>query len=496
MNAKPTLIAPGGSPLARNFTALVQTMTLGWVIRALYLVILTRTLGPEDYGIFVYAMAFYISVGVLTNFGQGLLFAARMNARPRTRQVLAAHSFTLTLSMLAATVAGALGFALSYYGGTRLHWIVTASVGALMGRTMVGWVRDCAVAIEDARWVPRYELGFRFLELLTGVGLIVLGFDVLALVVNHSAVWLIEAGFALRLARRRWGLNLRPGLDRRMLAAVGRASLVFLLSIAGLHLFGQAGVLALQQIQGDQAVVGQFGVAMQIILTLMILPTALASSVAPAIGRTRRSRRTGDLAELARAVRLLIAVGGIGAVLGSAYFPALVTLVFGDEYRPAAEVLSILIWALGPYSVALIACNALNALGLRGRAAVISVSMMLLHVAGTVLIAGGPFASAALSFVAASLVGSVAAVIELGPRIGISGQKWWAVPFMLVGGAGALIHILPVTHSIAAPAIAAILMVVALCTGALTIDDIRFACARFARSPCSRPARSAGCRLE
>jgi O-antigen/teichoic acid export membrane protein len=247
-------------------------------------------------------------------------------------------------------------------------------------------------------------------------------------------------------------------------------------------LFAQVGILTLRQLHPDPALIGQFGIAMQFLTTLLIVPATMGSTILPALGRIRRRGAAGEIAALSLVVRGgLVASGGI-AILAAAYVPWLVSLLLGPRYAAAGETFALLAWGLGPYAVALAVGQALNGLGGRVPAAGLAVTMVVLHVAVMVaLVRSGAFAAldaAVVSLLVGALAGCVIGALALGPRIGAAGIGWWLRPLALIAVAGLAMHWEPVPNLWAAPAYLAIFAGLSWSLGIVTRDDFRFVVSR------------------
>lgn len=463
------------TPLTRTFTALFGTQTVGRFIRFLYLLVIARLLSLEEVGIYIYGGAFYMALAVFASFGQGAFLASRLSKRPSRVAHLVSHSFALTLAAVALVALAGLTFVVLYEERALVAGALIAFLAAMVARSLVQWVRVCHVALEDAAWIPRYEIVFRGGEAMVGTALLLTGAGLLAICYLHALAWALEAAFAFRQLARRHQIRIRFALDRRLLARIVRVSAVFTASLGFLHQFAQVGVVTLRLVQPETAVVAQFGIAMQFLTTLLIAPVALGAAVLPAIGRVRRRGGEAEVAALATGVKAALIVGGVVAILADAYAPWLITLVLGARYAPAAETFGLLAWSLGPYAVAFVAGQALNALGGRAQAAGIAAMMVTLHVAAlVVLLPMGPLDAALASLSFAALAGCVAGLLCLCPRLGVPGHGWWLRPLLSVAAVGLLMRAELTPEPWAAPAYVVLLLALAWMLRMFSGSELRF----------------------
>ena len=426
-----------GLPLLRNFGALTLGQIFGRMIRFLYLVVLARLLGPEEVGVFVYGIALSLVLSALAVFGQGIFLSTRLGRRRQEVARTVGHSLTVVLVMV--LVATILGFAFTWASQSepKVFQAVGLLVLALVPRSVVTWLRHCYVALEDASWIPRYEVAFRGGELLVGTAALLAWSDLRLVCAIHFSAWLLEAAFTLRRLTRTGGFSLTAGRDLRLMKRIFRVSFYFMLSLWLVNLFAQVGILALGLLREEAATVGYFGTAMQILTTFLLLPFAFGQAFLPSLSR---DYHRGGLAPavLTFVVRGLLIGGGFIAILTHSYGAWIVTVLLGDRYAPAGAVFASLAWALGPYAVTLLAVQALNAIGGRNLATVLALAVVAAQTAllGIVLPLGALTAATA-ALVGAACLGCLLGIIFIHRRLGIHGHGWWLAPVIALGGTGA-----------------------------------------------------------
>ncbi len=434
-HSRPTLF---GLTLARNFGALSLSQVIARAIGFLYMIALARFLGPDDVGIIVYGVALYIVLTSVAMFGQGVFLSTRLGRSRCNADTVVSHSLAVVLAVaLLAMIAGAVFVRLSE-PDPKAALAVGLFVATIGPRVVAGWVRHCSVALEQAAWIPKYELAFRVSEAVAGLSLLLLGGGLLAICAVHLAAWVLECCFAVRRLSRVEGLKLHFRLDRRFLKPLLRASLYFTLSLLLLNLHAQIGVLGLRLLQPDSAVVGYFGIALQFITTVILLPLTLGQAALPALSRGYRRGGQGA-AELVLVLKLALITGGFLAVLAHAYGASIITTLFGQRFAEAGAVLATLGWVLGPYAVTVLAIQLLNGIGGRGLATILAVVMALGQI--VILVVCLPFGAlmaATAALLVANCLGCLLGVLFIHRRLGIEGHGWWLRPALAVGAAGAV----------------------------------------------------------
>ena len=420
------------TPLMRNFLALSGALTAGRLIRLLYLIAMARLLDPAAIGTYGYGMAFYLSLMVFATFGQNLLVSTRVRSGGIIDRAVLVNS--LCLRIIFAVSATVVGLALTWWleRGDASFLTVLVFVFTILPRSAVHMVRDVFTAVERTAWIPRYELAFRGLEAIVGTGLLLAGQGVLAVAVVHAGVYGLEALVSWRRLSHEPGIEVGRRISGRMMRAMAAVSVLFVASIGFITLYGQLPVILLKLSMVDLAPVGQFSIALQVLMTLMILAAMFANALVPAITRVRRRGGGAELRALGSAVKLTLLGGLAIALLAEAFAPLVVPVLFGEPFRPAGDLLALLSWATGPYAAALIVCQSLNALDRRRRAALLALAMnaVLVVLLVPLAVVGGPTAAAG-AVIGSSLIGALIGVAALRGPIGADGDGWWWIPIAL-----------------------------------------------------------------
>ena len=425
------MIAPIKSKLLRNTISLTSTQVGGRIIRFLYMLAIARLLGPVETGIYLYGIALYLSVLGIGQFGQNVFLAQRLGKHRGMPHAVLHHSLTLTL---VATLAVAGVLALFVWGSEpnpTVRLSIMCFVGALVARIIVVWVRGAYVALENPKWIPKYELVFRGLEALVGIIVLLSDGGLLAISFLHFLFWAIEAGFALRKIAHESPGALGLGWRWDYLKKVTTVSVVFVASITAIALFPQVSIILLRNMQSDGVLVGQFGIAMQFMTTLMIVPVAVTQAFLP---RLSRSYSHGDGGrDLITAVKLVGLLALAGAITAAAYGPWFITFVLGPQYAESADLFRFLCWVFTPYAIAVFLGQCLNVIGGRGKAVIIMVLMTTIH-AGLLVtyVEQSPIIATIGSMLVAALIGMFIALHQVTRQLEFRGHLWWAKSILVI----------------------------------------------------------------
>jgi len=441
-------------PIFGNFSALVATQLFGRLIRFSYLIAIARLLEPEEVGLYSYGIAFYLTFLFLARFGQETLLSTRVGGHRNRFSTTSAYSLSITLVMISIIAVLAFIFLILTESDATSLQVLSFFILALIARGLAVWVRSCFIALEQATWIPRYEVTFRSLEATTGVVCLFFGGGLLAICFLHFAFWGAEAIASFRLLTRRQDFRLRLGTNWRLLKGLFCISALFTVNSWFLSIFSLLGIVGLRLVQPDTAVVAYFAIAMQFFTTLMIFPVSLSQAIVPGLSRAHRNQAEADLQTLATAVKAALIIGSMVAVVANAIGPWIITVLFGERYQAAGNTFGWICWAIGPYAAVFMSAQALNALGARGMGALTALVMVGVHVGVmAVLLAlgqwtvggliGGPIESTSAGLLAGSISGAVVGLTALGSRVKIPGHGWWIKPMLLSAIPVAIMYMMP-----------------------------------------------------
>lgn len=402
----------------------------GRLVRFGYMVVVARMLGPTETGVYLYGMALYLGVLGLGLFGQHLFILRRIGSGNRVPHFPARHSLTIIVGALVAVVVPLLAFVLVTEPDPRYRAAVLAFVGALVARVIVIWVRNVYVATGEVGWVPRYETAFRGLEAALGIIMLSVGWGLVAISYLHFLCWSLEAYAVLRKVGAEHPGWLGFGRRRRYLARIVSISTYLLVGHAAISLFPQVSVILLRQLQPDERLVGQFGIALQFLTAALIVPMTFTQAFLPRLSRAWRFGDGGyDLITAAKVMSLACAAV---AILGHAYAPFVISKALGPSYETAASVFSELIWVLPPFSIVFTVSQALNIIGAQRAAAGIVTMMLAIHITAMLaFLSHAPLQATIGSMLAAAIVAAAVSLWFAGRQIGEPGQCWWLRPSLI-----------------------------------------------------------------
>ena len=447
-----------GFSVVRNFGALTAGQAIGSGVRFLYLIVLAQFVGPEGVGTYIYGFAIGLVLLGLAVFGQGTLLSVRLGKSRANLSRVLSHSFTIVVVMTIVATAAGFAFLAIVEQEARIFWPLALFVLAVWPRAAVWWGRQCYVALEQVGWIPRYEFTFRAGEAVAGTVALCLGAGLLTICVIHLLVCILEAIATLRRLAGVAGVSPALGRDSRLLAPMFRISMYFMVALWLLSLHGQIAILAVGTWLPGARDVGYFGVAVQILSILLLLPLSFAQAALPMVSRGYRSGGIAP-ATLPLIVKVCFLAGALVAILADSLGVWLITTLFGDDFAEAGSVFVVICWVLGPYAVVILAVQSLNGIGGRALAATTATVMVVTQIVVLAIwLPFGALPAAVVAFLTATALGSVLGVAFIHHRLGLERHGWWLRPVAAVVAAGMVMWSGILPNVLAAPAAIAVLM--------------------------------------
>lgn len=336
----------GIGSIAKNAGYLIAANMLTYLVRAFYVVVLARLLGPDLYGLFAYGQSWYLAFLAFPLLGLGFILSREAGRDRATGGRLASQ--TLTLQFLATIVAAALCGVAGWFadGDPAVRPVLVVFSLALAGRSLSIWARQAFTAFEVSKYALHQDRICRPLEAVLGVAVLLAGGGVLAVAAIHAAVWWFQALSGLAIVHRRI-TPLEFSWDRPTLARL----LVLGLPI-GLHTIFvtwlMQGPLVMYRHLADAASLGQLAVAIQVLALLSVVSGSVSMAALPVLSRTVARQDGKDLQFAAEALRMGLISGAVAGLAGMAIGPWLVSTLFGARYLLAGELLGPALWLLTP----------------------------------------------------------------------------------------------------------------------------------------------------
>ena len=330
----------GALLLFSQFTAVLATMVLA--------ILLTRGLGPSDWGIFSGFLGLSLAFSTVVNFGVSAWLLRELSrlwvdhdtsAEETRRSVgqLIGGGLLLNAYLGAILVAGTLVTALAL----GLKFTLAAALLSLMVYAALSGVSAGFEPFFRARRKLRFVVIGLLLEKILLVALAAVAM-VVGLGVPGIAVMYVLAGLAKTVF---YGANIFPSklihmsLDVSSLKRAIRESMPFVLNGASLNIIPRFDTFALATLSATAA--GYFAIGDRLVSPAIMIPWVMTSALYPYLARERgRSASGWKLLVIFAVVGMVLAIGGVLLA------PTMIPLLFGKAYEPAVAVTQIMILSI------------------------------------------------------------------------------------------------------------------------------------------------------
>jgi O-antigen/teichoic acid export membrane protein len=331
--------------VAKNSVLLIAQPLILNVISIFATAYIARTLGPEDYGRFVFAMTFILVFVPMTNLGLRQLTVRDIAASDRkdvSEFVGKITTLRLLLAVAAALACVAAGWLSQPSPETARVVYLASAIIVVMAVTSTA--TDVFQAFEDMRLIAVVQFVSGFLLTVASVVVLWLGLGLVGLMASYVVGNLIGMVMALRylygrFARPVWSVDLRFWRD-----SLRRAAPLFIPNLV-LNSCARLGVILLGRISG-QAALGTYGVASTLTEKVSIIPDAICTALFPTLASLYARSREEAAALYRRVARYLLLLSLPIAVGTTLLARPIISLLFGSTYSGSPPVLALLSWGL------------------------------------------------------------------------------------------------------------------------------------------------------
>jgi PST family polysaccharide transporter len=361
--------------LLRGGAVVVAANVLQKLVGLVFVALLARELGVEEFGQFSFAIAYGAFFQTVADLGLDMVATRELAAAHEAEEgriigsALAAKAVAVLLSLL-----GAAGATLLFPLDLRVVALIAAltalaDLPSTFALPLLARVRTLGPVFIQTIGVT---VSAAALVASAWAGISVRWLVVIQVVVN------IATGLALALYSRHVRAS-RLEVDRATVHALVKLALPLALSTFAVVVFVRIDQLMLGAL-GDVEDVGRYAVAVKVVEALNVVPIALAAVVLPTLSHLQQHEPDKATRLLETAFRLQAAVMLPLAALGTVGGGVLLAGLFGESYRGAGPVLALLLWAHYFASSWVIARQALIVVGRTGVLAALAILAAVLNV--------------------------------------------------------------------------------------------------------------------
>lgn len=334
---------------AKNIVWLSFSRILALVLLAVAYIFLFRYLGTFGAGQHQFVLSFVTIFGIIIDFGIQQYVIKRMSEEP-DRQKFYFHNFLAIEVILVLVVYAALAFVafLNRYDPVIFHAILVAGLGVIsMGLTYP------FLAVMSANGDLKKVALINFLNSVINIGFILATIFfhryIVFLVANQLTFGIIGLILYYHFVQKHIGkpeiTSVFSKIDRDVVKKILLAASPFALLVGFSTIYNRIDTVLIYRLLGaDQT--GLYASAYKFFDLIGFFPSVISFSLYPIFAGLMSKQATTQVREtLEKYFRFLIAMALPIGVGGSLLALQLIVVLAGDDFRPAAPVLSILVWA-------------------------------------------------------------------------------------------------------------------------------------------------------
>jgi O-antigen/teichoic acid export membrane protein len=304
---------------------------------------LARYLGPENYGVLSYAVAFVGLFGFISSFGVDGVLSRELVRFPEQRDKLLGTAFGLKLfgGSLAIILAISSAFIFERNGLIRLLIILFTAPFILQSINVISTYFQAEVKSKNN------------VRALLSATLISSALKVLVIMLDKGVIWLIVVfaldalwqGIGFVIAYKRCGLKIMDWRFTKYFSGkiLGESWPLMLASAAG-FIYLRIDQVIIGALLGNYEV-GIYAAAVKVVEVGYFVPVIICSSLFPAIINAKKIGEEFYHLRLRRFYLLMLGIPAIIAVPVTFFAKPIIIILFGPEYLPAVIVLQVYIWS-------------------------------------------------------------------------------------------------------------------------------------------------------
>lgn len=303
-----------------------------------------RYLGPENYGVLSYALAFTTLFSFIASLGVDSILNRELVKFPEKRDELMGTAFRLKLigGIIAFIVTIGAIFLVKTSPVIKFLVIIHSFVFLFYSINVIGSFFQSRV---EARKNVKAQIIASSISSLLKIFMILSGLGVIWLMLIYmlDALWL---AIVLIISYRRSGFKIKAWRFNKALARqIFSSSWVLMLTTASILVYLKIDQVIIKQIL-DETAVGLYSAAIKLSEIWYFIPGIICGSLFPAIINSKKTSQTSYFRRLKKLTILMTSTGFAIALVVSLLARPIILILFGGEYFESISVLSIYAWSI------------------------------------------------------------------------------------------------------------------------------------------------------
>ncbi len=342
-------LGAGGRSILSNATYLFGSHVATTLFRGVYVVVLARALGPESFGVFNYALAWYLLFISVTYLGLDAYLVQRVGTDATNAPLILRQ--TLTIRAAAAVITAGASFALVTFVETEPYPRLLSGMFsiALIGRAVWLWAVSAFTAFECTHFALRWDAIFRPAEVAAALAVLMYRPDLHWLAATHALLWCVQGAVGLHVVAHRLVPFAGPVSMRELTQLLSQTLPAGIYAIV-ISAFMQGPIVLVKLIERDQFQLGQFVLAYQTCMYFLVVPYLFSTAMLPVMSRAVARGDGVDVGYVDLLIRIVCVFGAAVVVAFGPVIPPLTQALFGAEYSQAGQLLQSAMWLAIPFT--------------------------------------------------------------------------------------------------------------------------------------------------
>ncbi len=342
------------SRVARNSIAPIILNLFNRGIDFAFAFVMLRILGPEDAGIYYYAIVVFVWFDIFTNFGLDVFLIREASREREQAGYYFLNTTYLRLFLMVACIPLLLGFLLVRQSTIepQLNQEALLAIGLLYIGLAPGSISkgltSLFYAFEKAEYPAAVTTITTINKAVFGLMALLLGYGIVGLAAVSIGINFVTLGILLWAGRGLMrGLNQHPTRpNHTLIGSMVSQSWALMLNHFLATIFFQIDIVILEAIRGAK-IVGQYSVAYRWLLAINIIPAFFTQALLPVMSRQARDDRAALKRTYSLGIKILFSIAVPLAVMFTFLAEALTLLLGGEAFMPAGAIaLQIMIWSI------------------------------------------------------------------------------------------------------------------------------------------------------
>ncbi len=332
--------------LAQNSFAAFSSQLLTLLANTGITVILARSLGESQFGLFSYGLVLVNMFAILADFGMKPILVRELSREHWQSGELLGNAVLIKLLLSGLTIA--LAIVTSWFCGYPREFVLVVAMFAcnVLVTSKLFALRIAFEAPFHANLQMAVPMLLQLLDNLLSLGVIYVlalqGASLQALVLAYVVCNMPGMLLTIYLARQRvhYQFTPNPALIRFILKESWPLGIYILI----MTLYNSIDVLMLEAWLGESAV-GQYAAATRLVTPLLFIPHGVVVSLFPIFSRYHESSPQHVALALNLALKIVSLIALVLAICFSFWGESIITLLYSERYHAAIVPLVILMWA-------------------------------------------------------------------------------------------------------------------------------------------------------